>query len=136
MQIASNAATVQSACKCISTLLNRCHDIPKGMSDFTSRQLPTIVTSLLCFSAANASLQCTVLPVLSKCVVYYPKPCSQFKAHLTKWANAGLFLSCQELSRECSRLLVLVHTQESCSLMVCMCEQLHAVLSLLYGQGK
>ena len=92
------------------------------------------MNSLIWFTTAEVSLQCTVLPVVAKCVVYYPKPCSQFKVQLTKWGNAGLFQSSQELSKECSRLLVLV--QGSSTLIEAVTEQLHIALTVLYGEGK
>ena len=132
LQKVGDLVSVKNVCRCYSSLLDRCHSMQKGISDFTSRHLPAIMSSLLWYTAAGHCLQCAVIPLVTKCLVYYPKPCVQFKGQLLKWVNSGLFSPSQKLSQECSRLLVLVCGP---TVFESLSRELQSVISCWYGQG-
>lgn len=136
LQDAKELPVIQCVCKCISSLLDRCHSSSRALTEFSSRQLPAIMTSLQWFTAADPTLQCMVLPLVTKCLVYYPAPCAQFRSQLHKWACVGLFSLSHTFSQECSRLMVLTNGYQWSSLVQTLIIELQVALAHLMYQGQ
>jgi len=102
------------------------------MTDLVTKNSPVIL-SLISYAQSELTIQCIVLPILAKCIVYCPKQCMNFKEPLIKLSSNGLFSSSQRVSQECSRILALLH---GVSLTESLSNQLHWILFSLYGQGE
>ena len=92
-------STVNDVCGAMNALLDRVKKSQSTIRDFTSNQLPMIVQGLLWFNGADPLLQCSPLQVVARCLVHFTTATLQFRNHLKKWAQSGLFSEQLQLSQ-------------------------------------
>ena len=80
LQGAEDAAVLQMVCQAVSALLDRVHNTHGAVWDFTSHQLPALLSGLLQFASAQELLQSLVLPVVAQCLAQFPAAALQAKA--------------------------------------------------------
>ena len=117
VQEAEDAAVLQKVCHAVSNLLDRVHRC-LDVRDFSTHQLPVILSGLLRFASARELLQCLVLPILAQCLVQFPATtllskvgtvCSDLlsvsplllpsQVVLKSWAVKGMFAKNMQLSQ-------------------------------------
>ena len=90
-QACKRISTVESVCAALNALLDRVKKSQSAVRDFTSNQLPVIIQGLLWFNGADPILQSCTMQVAARCLVHFTTATLQFRNHLKKWAQGGLF---------------------------------------------
>ena len=80
VQGAEDAAILQMVCRAVAALLDRVHSGPDAVWDFTTHQLPALLSGLLQFAGAQELLQSLALPVVAQCLGQFPAASLQAKA--------------------------------------------------------
>ena len=80
VQGAEDAAVLQMVCQAVSAVLDRVHSALEAVRDFTTHQLPALLSGLLQFASAQEFLQSLVLPVVAQCLGQFPAATLQAKA--------------------------------------------------------
>lgn len=94
-------STIESVCGALNALLDRVKKSQSTIRDFTTNQLPTVVQGLLWFNGADPQLQRCTMQVAARCLVHFTTATLQFRNHLKKWAQGGLFSEQLLLSQVC-----------------------------------
>ena len=105
-------STVKDVCGALNVLLDRVKRSPNTVREFTSNQLPAIVQGLLWFNGADPSLQCSTMQVVARCLVHFTTATLQFRNHLKKWAQSGLFSEQLQLSQ----VMIMQHSAQKLGL--------------------
>ena len=84
-------STIENVCGALNALLDRVKKSQSAVRDFTSNQLPAVVQGVLWFNGADPLLQHCTMQVAARCLVHFTTATLQFRNHLRKWAQGGLF---------------------------------------------